>query len=164
MVTRVVTAEIEGGGKLSKRLREIAIALGKGDIDLSVGFQNGATYPEEDGGLPVAQVAFWNEFGTNGKHPSPPRPFIANMVEDQKPTWATKLGAALRFTGYRVRPALEIMGADIKGHMVESINLLQDPPLSPYTIEKKGFAKPLIETGVMIRNVTWVVKAGEVTK
>jgi hypothetical protein len=161
MVTRVVTASIEGGDKLAKKVREIALALGRGDVDLSVGFQNGATYPVEDGGLPVSQVAFWNEFGTTKQ---PPRPFIANMVEDQKPTWATKLGAALKYTGYRVRPALEIMGADIKGHMVESINLLQDPPLAPYTIEKKGFAKPLIDTAVMVRNVTWVVKSGEATK
>jgi hypothetical protein len=154
---KTVTAQVEGGGKLSKRLTEIALQLGRGDIDVSVGFQNKATYPAEDGGLSVAQVAFWNEYGTEK---SPPRPFFQNMIEDQQPTWARKLGAALRYTGYRTKPALEIVAADIKGHLVESINLLQDPSLAPYTIEKKGFAKPLIDTAVMIRSITWVVEAG----
>lgn len=153
MVTEVVTGEVEGGKKLNKYLRELALRLGQGG-ELRVGFINGATYPEEDGGHSVAQVAFWNEFGTVK---APPRPFFRNMIEDQQPTWARKLGAAVRYSNYRARQALDIMGADIKGHLVESINLLQEPPLSPFTIEKKGFSKPLIDTAVMVRNVTWTV-------
>lgn len=163
MAQRVVSAGIEGGGKLDKYLRELAVRLGAG-AEVSVGFLEGATYPAEDGGLPVAQVAFWQEFGTHGKRPIPPRPFFRNMIEDQAPTWAQKLGAAIRYHGYRARPALEILGADIRGHLVESINLLQDPPLAPYTVEKKGFAKPLIDTAVMVRAPAWVVRLGQPVK
>ena len=157
MVTRVVSGSVEGGARLDKYLRELAVRLGAG-AEVSVGFLEGATYPVEDGGLPVAQVAFWNEFGTTK---SPPRPFFRNMIEDQAPTWAQKLGAAVRYTGYRARPALEILGADIRGHLVESINLLQEHPLAPYTVEKKGFAKPLIDTAVMVRAPAWVVRTGQ---
>ena len=162
MATARVEADFEGGDGLKRYLREMAVRLGEGG-EVRVGFLPGNTYPTEDGGLPVAQVAFWNEYGTTK---APPRPFFRNMIEDQMPTWATKLGAALRLTGNRVSPALEILGADIAGHLRESIDQLQDPPLAPYTIEKKGFAKPLIDTGVMLRTPgpQWIVTAGRVTR
>jgi hypothetical protein len=155
MAIETVTASLSGGARLTAKLKEIARGLGNGDIDVSVGFQNGATYPEADGGLSVAQVAFWNNFGTRN---SPPRPFIANFVEDQQPTWANKLGIALRMTGYQTKNALEILGADMAGHMRESINLLTDPPNAPYTLLHKKGSKPLVDTGWMLKNVTWVVK------
>lgn len=163
MVTQTVTGSVEGGEKLDAYLQKLARRLGAGGT-ASIGFLEGATYAADDGGLPVAQAAFWNEYGTAGKHPSPPRPYFRNMIEDQAPTWARKLGIAARMTQYRVRPTLEIVAADIKGHLVESINLLQDPPLSEFTIEKKGFPKPLIDTGTMIRAVAWRVVTGPPAK
>lgn len=159
-MARVVSISIEGGKKTQKYLRELAQRLGAGG-EARVGFLENATYPAEDGGLSVAQVAFWSQFGTSR---SPPRPFFTNMIEDQAGTWGPKLGIALKLTGYRTRPALEILAADIKGHLVESINLLQDPPLAPFTIAKKGFAKPLIDTAVMIRAADWVVMMGAPTR
>lgn len=162
-MAKTVTVQLEGGKKSQRYLRELALRLGAGG-EARVGFLEKATYPAEDGGTNVAQVAFWNEFGTEGKHPSPPRPFFRNMIEDQMPTWAKKLGIAIPFTGYRSKEALELVAADIKGHLIESINLLQDPPLAPYTIEKKDFAKPLIDTAVMVRSVDWVVEAGAPTR
>lgn len=156
-MVKTVTVQLEGGKKTGKVLRELALRLGKGG-EARIGFFEDATYPAEDGGLPVAQVAFWNEYGTTR---APSRPFIRNMVEDQMPTWAHKLSVAIPLTGYRSQEALELVAADIKGHMVESINLLQDPALAAYTIEKKGFAKPLIDTAVMIRSIGWVVDAGK---
>lgn len=155
-----VFSEFEGGEELNRELREMALRLGQGG-QARVGFVDGATYPEEDGGLTVAQVAFWNEFGTSN---SPPRPFFRNMIEDQSPTWANKLAIALRATGYRLRPALEILAADVNGHLRESIQLLRDPPNAPYTIEKKGFDKPLIDTGTMYDHTGWVVELGPVDR
>lgn len=155
-----VTAEVDGGDNLKRYLRELAVRLGDG-AEARVGFLEGATYPAKDGGMSVAQVAFWNEYGTTK---SPPRPFFRNMIEDQAPTWATKLSAAIKYTNYRPRAALELLAADIRGHLVESINLLQDPPLAAYTVEKKGFAKPLIDSAVMVRAPAWVVTTGRPTK
>lgn len=160
MVTEVVTGSVEGGKKLDKYLRELALRLGEGG-EARIGFLEGATYPTDEGGLSVAQVAFWQEYGTKY---IPARPFFRNMIEDQADTWARKLGQAIRYSNYRAKGALEIVAADIKGHLVESINLLTDPPLSSTTIERKGFAKPLIDKGVMVRAPAWVVVPGRPTK
>lgn len=155
-----VFADFEGGDDLDEQLREMAVRLGQGG-QARVGFLEGSNYPAEDGGMPVAQVAFWNEFGTAN---APARPYFRNMIEDQSPTWAPKLAAALRATGYRLRPALELVAADIRGHLIESINLLRDPPNAPYTIEKKGFDKPLIDSAVMVRSTDFVVEMGRVDR
>jgi hypothetical protein len=160
MATQVVTGSVEGGQKLDRYLRDLAVRLGSGG-EAKIGFLEGATYPQDQGGLPVAQVAFWNNYGTVR---APPRPFFTHMIEEQAPTWARKLGMAARYSGYRTRGALEIVAADIKGHLVESINLLEDPPLAAYTVEKKGFPKPLIDKGVMVRSVAWVVTTGQPAK
>lgn len=160
MAQHVVEGSLEGGKKLNKYLRELALRLGAGG-EAKIGFLEGKTYPQEQGGLSVAQVAFWNEFGTVK---APPRPFFRNMIEDQSPTWARKLGAAARYSGYRAKPTLEIVAADIKGHLVESINLLEEPPLADYTIEKKGFSKPLIDKGIMVDSPAWVVSTEAPTK
>jgi hypothetical protein len=160
MRQHVVEGEVEGGKKLNKYLRELALRLGQGG-EAKIGFLEGKTYAEDDGGLSVAQVAFWNNFGTTK---APARPFFTNMIEDQMPTWARKLGMAARYSNYRARGALEIVAADINGHLKESIQLLQDPALSPYTIAKKGFAKPLIDTGTMLDSTGWVVTTEAPTK
>lgn len=159
VIVATVSLQLESGKKTDKYIRELALRLGRGG-EARVGFLEKATYPAADGGMNVAQVAFWDEFGTDR---APPRPYFRNMIEDQMPTWARKLGIAIPFSGYRSTAALEIVAADIKGHLIESINLLQDPPLAPFTIEKKGFAKPLIDTAVMIRSIDWVVTAGTPT-
>lgn len=153
MAQKTVTGEVEGGKKLERYLQQLAVRLGQGG-EAKVGFLEGATYPTAEGGMSVAQVAFWSEYGTVK---APERPFFRNMIEDQMPTWPRKLGLAMRFSGYRAKQGLEIVAADIKGHLVESINLLQDPPLSQYTIDKKGFSKPLIDTAVMVRAPAWEV-------
>jgi hypothetical protein len=51
-----------GGDKLKARLEEIARMAGKADV-VNVGFLEGATYPESEGGLPVAAVAAVQEYG-----------------------------------------------------------------------------------------------------
>lgn len=156
MAQAIVEGSVEGGAKLNKYLRSLAIRLGQGG-EARVGFLEGATYPVADGGLPVAQVAFWNEYGTKY---APARPFFRNMIEDQSPTWARKLGVAVRYSNYNARQALEIVAADINGHLRESIQLLMDPPNAPSTIERKGQAKPLMDTKTMWRRTAWVVVMG----
>jgi hypothetical protein len=49
---------------------------------LQVGWFSSANY---DDSLPVAQVAFWQEFGTKT---APPRPFFRPAVADNKTKWA----------------------------------------------------------------------------
>ena len=53
---------VRGGDKLRAKLEEIAKMASKSDV-VNVGFLAGATYPESEGGLPVAAVAVIQEYG-----------------------------------------------------------------------------------------------------
>jgi hypothetical protein len=163
------------GEALEARLKEYARNIGNGTV--SIGFLSGATYPD---GTSVAQVAFWNEFGTKGhasKTPgpsaeaiaagearepelvggSPPRPFFRRMVAKESPEWADHLGKALIATKGDGPKALALMGEEIKGQLMQSINELTEPPLAASTIRRKGFSKPLIDTAHMLNSVAYRV-------
>lgn len=113
-------------------------------------------------GVPVAQVAAWNEEGhMNGGMfagtRTPPRPFIrvgflkkikplvdaelaykVNLIAQGKMTWTT----FYRDIGKQL---VEIMQKEILDW--------NSPPNSPVTVEKKGFNDPLIETGTLYDSV-----------
>jgi hypothetical protein len=144
---------IKGGLALERRLGELAAKIGEGPT-LSVGFLEGATYPD---GTSVAMVAAVNEFGAPANN-QPPRPFFRTMIAEKSPTWGTSLAATLKATNYDPKAALGLMGEGIKGQLQQSILDLTSPPLSPKTIARKGFDKPLIDSSVMINSVNYVVE------
>lgn len=143
-------ATLSGGDALQKKLDEIARRMGGGAV--SVGFMDGATYPD---GTPVAAVAFWNEYG-NGRG-SPPRPFFRDMIAKESPTWAAKMARGAANSDYDGAQVLALMGEDIKGALQQSINDFQTPGLAQSTIDEKGFAKPLIDTSHMINSISYEV-------
>jgi len=188
MATELVT--LEGGNKLDGALLAILKKLDVGE--LSVGFMEGATYPD---GTPVAAVAFWNEFGHGGTFPSPPRPFFRPMVANEAPTWAGKLGRLIKSTGGDGKKAMGMLGEDIGAALQQSIIAVKSPALSPTTLMlRKKFgndpskikasdvlqaqhdvasgksgasgtqAKPLIWTGTMMSSITYTVGDGEKVK
>lgn len=140
------------GEAVEARLMEYARKIGNGSV--SVGFLAGATYHD---GTPVASVAFWNEFGHKGPSPAPARPFFRRMVAKDSPQWGDQLGHALIVNSGKGVPALAFMGEEIKGQLIQSINDLTSPPLAKSTIRRKGFKKPLIDTGHMLRSVDYRV-------
>lgn len=142
---------LSGGDALMPKLEEIARSMGGGSV--SVGFMEGATYPD---GTPVAAVAFWNEYGAGG---SPPRPFFRRMIAGESPTWVPKMARLAKATNYNGSQVLGLMGEDITGALKQSINALTDPKLAQSTIAAKGFAKPLVDTGHMLNSVTYKVDA-----
>lgn len=153
------TLDFKGGDKMVAKLREIGARLGPGGA-IKVGFLEGATYPAtkenpDAAGLPVAQVAFWNEFGTSR---APARPFFRNYIAQHSDEWPEALAAALKLSNYDTKQAFAIVGTVIKDGIVKSIVDTNSPALSPVTIKRKGFAKPLIDTGVMQRSVDYVVE------
>lgn len=121
-------AVLSGGSNLEKVLAQIGNTAKGG---LTVGFLAGATYPD---GTPVAQVAFWNEFGHGGNFPAPPRPFFRKMIADESSGWGVKLSNALKHYEYNGDMALRAMGEDIKGALQESISTIDGPALSPTTL------------------------------
>ena len=139
------------GERVTRQLQQIAAKMGG---TLEVGFLEGATYPD---GTPVAAVAFWNEFGSSG----PPRPFFRRMIAKESPEWPAKIAALagshdadLNYNGPKI---LALMGEDIQGALIQSINDLTSPPLAPSTIERKGSPKPLIDRAVMVNSTGYRV-------
>lgn len=145
----MVDQTLSGGDKLMQKLAEIAESMGGGSV--SIGFYENATYPD---GTPVAAVAFWNEYGGMDR---PARPFFRGMIAREAKTWPQKMARLAKSTDYDGPRVLGLMGEDIKGALVQSINDFETPGLAPSTIAAKGFAKPLIDTGVMIRAVDYEV-------
>jgi len=120
---------------------------GDANLTLRVGFIDGATYPDENS-TPVAQVAFWNEFGTNR---APMRPFFRTMIEKRSPKWGAVLAANLEATGYNFEQSMRRLGQVMKDQLTQSIVEWSEPANAPVTVERKGFNNPLIDTGVMQR-------------
>jgi hypothetical protein len=132
---------------VTRHLKELAAKM-SGSVE--VGFLEGATYPD---GTPVAAVAFWNEYGNDF---TPPRPFFRTMIAKESPSWGPKLAGALKATGDGDK-ALALMGEDIQGALIQSINDFTTPALAPSTIAAKGFDKPLIDTGHMVNSTSYRV-------
>jgi hypothetical protein len=144
-------ATLKGGDKLEAALREIAKKVSKPGT-LRVGFLENATYPD---GRSVALVAAANEFGTKR---IPARPFFRNVIAAKSDEWAPAIGHLLPQNGYDAPKVLAIAGDAIKGQLQQSIKDTNSPPLSPVTIAKKGFDKPLIDSAHMLNSVGSEVK------
>lgn len=119
---------------------------------LKVGFLDGATY---DGVIPVPMVAATNEFG-NPSNNQPPRPFFRNAISEHEQEWGEKMVELIE-GGEEVGDAFSTLGEIITNDIKESIRKFESPALSPVTITKKGFSKPLIDTGNMRDSVNYEV-------
>jgi hypothetical protein len=175
-------AKLIGGTKLQAALNRMVARVGGGSV-VKVGFLEGATYPAAaqkrlasnarinkrvraklaasaaSNGTPlsVAQVAFWQNFGTIR---TPARPFFSNMIKQQSPTWGPKLAEAMKRTNLDTQRSLGLLGTNIKDELVRSIVETNSPPNAPSTVARKGFDDPLIDTGTMQRAPDFVVEAG----
>lgn len=144
-----------GGAKMKAVLQRITKQASKHTL-VKVGFQDGATYPSE-GANPVfvAQVAFWNEYGT--EKGVPPRPFFRTMIDEKSPKWGDNVARLLKSTNFDVAKTFNIVGDAIQSQLQNSILNGGWQGNADSTIARKGFDKPLVEMGVMYRNITYVV-------
>ena len=140
-----------------KRVGSLSAALSKyKDMNASVrvGVLENATYPD---GTPVAMVAFWNEYGTRT---SPVRAFFRTTVSEQKKNWVLSVQNLMKIHN-DPKKVMGLIGVHMQEQIVQSINTWSDPPNSAYTIAKKGFDKPLVETGLLMRSIKSEVGEGE---
>ena len=122
------------------------------NIQLKVGFLEGATY---GGVIPVPMVAATNEFG-NPAHNQPPRPFFRNAIAEHEEESKEQTSLLIE-RGDDIGEIFLILGTTIVNDIKESIRAFESPPLSPITIARKGFDKPLIDTGDMQKSVSYEV-------
>jgi len=144
----MASIEFSGGDKLKAVLEGIAKRAGKAKT-LEVGFMSGATYPD---GTPVAMVAAIQNYGVPAAG-IPARPFFSNMVREKSPDWGQSLGEVLKANDYDSDVALKAMGLGIEDQLQQSIRDTNSPALAEATVDRKGFNKPLIDTGHMLNSV-----------
>jgi hypothetical protein len=145
-----------GGGKLDDYLSGVAKRLGSPQ-EVRTGFLEGST---ESDGTSTPLIAAINEFGAPAAG-IPPRPFFRGMITQHQSEWGAQLGKVLVTQDYDAGVSLGLMGELIGGELVQSIKDLTSPPLAQSTIDRKGFDKPLINTGDMWKSVNHEVREAE---
>lgn len=150
----------QGGAKLKQVLNDMAGRLGNGGA-VQVGFFPDARYTSthpirgtKRKALPVAQVAFWNNFGTSR---TPARPFFTVAIKSQQAHWGKDLADFAKATNYDTKATLGHMGKSIQEDIVHMITVWSQPPNSARWAAIKKFNKPLVDDGTMQRKVTWQV-------
>lgn len=137
--------DLRGLDNLARRLKTLAATK------LKVGFFEEDKYED---GIPVAQVAAYNEFGTRF-HPE--RPFMQETIHDKqtraKLIKALAKAATATITGKgNARAILATLGKLFAEEI--KITIANYPGNnSATTIERKGFDRPLYDTGKMLESV-----------
>lgn len=133
--------------------------------EVEVGFFEEDRYGPENGNLPVAMVAFFNEYGHSiGPQGVPERPFMhetfggrqdkAHMARAMRKVFISAI-----LDGRSVDRMLRELGEQVKDQLVVAID---DYPgsNSATTIKRKGFDDPLLDTGKMLESVKFRVHKG----
>ena len=141
---------MRGGSKFRSALRNAVSKAAGGTV--RVGILETQTYPTKDGkgDVSVAQVAYWNEYGTAT---IPARPFFRNTIAEKQDEWADNAASILQHADGDVGKALALIGEGVKGDIVETIQNFSEPENAPSTVKKKGFNKPLIDTSDLWRAI-----------
>ena len=121
-------------GETMKKTGSLKAALeklsGKAKV-VRVGFLEEATYPNADGeSLPVAQVAYWNEYGTED---IPPRPFFRKTVKENKDKWVNAI-KTLVAKSQDIDKVLNTVGLLAQEDIAQSIRDFNDVLNSPITL------------------------------
>ena len=135
--------------KESKSLQKEMKKLIKKSKTLKVGFFKNAKYPD---GTNVADVAYWNEYGTST---SPARPFFRTAIRKNSKKWVENFKKDIEHFDFDYDKALSLLGVDASNDIRESIIDWSEPANSPATIKRKGFNDPLVETHNMEKSVNW---------
>lgn len=138
---------MRGGGKFKKVLANLAAKAAVKAVTQAGVISPTATYPD---GTKVAQVAAWNEFGTER---IPPRPFFRQTVAENSGKWRDQATHLLKANHYDVKLTLGQMGEVMRDDLRQTIISFSDPPNAASTIAKKGSDSPLRDTVVLLRSI-----------
>lgn len=130
--------------------KKIFKALKKQKATLEVGFWDD-TYSD---GKSVASVAAFNEYGGGN---TPPRPFMRNCVKRNRKKWRNAVQDILP-VNLDIKKTFQTLGEDMVEDLKYEIYATNTPPNAPSTVKRKGFNKPLIDTGKMVSSVRMRVK------
>lgn len=138
-------------------------------MEARTGWFTGQNYGPENDNLPIAVVVMRNEEGVRGGQGNgpgiPSRPFIRTLFMSLKRSSSFRSYVSSEFRMYfagqkTANGMMNTLGNYVREEMRESITRWTTPPNSPYTIAKKGFNDPLVETGLMGRSIAVKVLKG----
>lgn len=148
----------------SKHLQQAIEAIGRAEI--KVGFFAHSQHETDKGTVPTASIAAVHEIGFV-KLGIPPRPFLNPALEEKRDENVRLLldTAKDALNGGSISANLEKIGGKLVGDVQTKIAEITNPPLKKSTIRararrhSKGIAsdKPLVDTGQMLRAVTFEV-------
>lgn len=153
----MANVKISGGDKWKKHLEKY-----REEPELHVGILSGATYQgegdESQAGKKVAEVAYWNEYGTQK---IPARPFFRNTIEEKKEEWVQAVASEVK-RGQSIENALTAVGDNITADIVDTIKQGIEPALSETTLanrKKKGHTSttPLMDSMTLIKTIDFEV-------
>lgn len=140
---------------LQKRMKDA-----RGRSVVKVGIQETAgSHKESEGGLSVADVGSFHEFGTDT---IPQRSFIRAPIQDNKADLQTlqrKLLKEVMLGGKSTGEALALIGEKAQSDMIAAINAGIEPGLEQSTIDAKGSSTPLIDSGQLKQSIRYKVEA-----
>ena len=115
-----------------------------------------------DGRVPIAQYAYWQEYGTVN---IPPRPFLSSTMDDRAEQFgkSTAIGMRKLYRGQMgVKDLLKIQGQRIRKWTKSKIWTLRTPPNAiQYAAFKRRFGRgsnPLIYSDTMRSSITYKVQ------
>lgn len=145
------------GSAATRRLEKLTKEMSDKCVEIGFNEQSGSY----ENGITMAQVAAWNEFGTER---SPSRPFMRQTIKDYQDDIMKFTTESLRSAAEShgdVKTVLNQVGSYTKGKMQKEIRDGEWTPNAPSTIARKGSDKPLIDTGQMRQRIVYVVKDKE---
>lgn len=143
---------------LRARLRAVA-RLGGYEVAVGVLHDTGDA-PHEDSDLTVLEVASIHEFGAPAAG-IPQRSFVRAWVDENRPAIAARqraLATQVLAGKLTEQQALDQLGAWAAGQIQQRISAGIAPPNAASTVDRKGSATPLIDSGQLRSSVSWAVR------
>ena len=144
------TSDVDKG---AKRIRKDMNKLDSAYV--TVGVHEGAgAYPS---GVPVATVAFWNEFGTRS---APARPFFRSAIDEKINdiiSYIDEMRAEIINGKCTPKHALEKIGFYVQEIIKAKILSNVPPPNAPGTLARKAGTKTLVDSRLLLRSIAFEV-------
>ena len=152
----IIVADKAVWNKLKKSFRAVE------SLENQLGWQADAKYGAENANLQMAQVAKWQEEGTEGGQGNgsgiPPRPFMRVGLRDKLKAGTNKESFKQMViavaTGKDVFRAFHNEGDSFRQTLRQVMIDWTEPGNADATIRTKGFNDPLVETSQLIANIT----------
>lgn len=120
------------------------------------GWYEGKNYPAShaNGGISIAQVAYWQEYGMGGKNPIPSRPYFRQAINKVRRGTRSQI-KTIFLTGIHgndVTGGLQKLADSVVFEYQKSVAMQNYTKLSDYTVALKGHTYQMYDSGIMMGN------------